>query len=55
MMTGVSSAFTTPSQLLSYTDVFAICAFLAFLAIPFTFLFSKSKAGGSPVGEGGHV
>ena len=43
------------SQLLSYTDVFAICAFLAFLAIPFTFLFSKSKAGGSPVGEGGHV
>ena len=38
--------------LLAYMDVFLYCALLAFLFVPFTFLFSPvKKAGGAP---GGH-
>ena len=34
------------ASLLAYTDVFALCAILAFCVVPLTFLFTNSKSGG---------
>jgi DHA2 family multidrug resistance protein len=36
----------TQASLLAYSDVFAMCAILAFCIIPITFLFSPSRGGG---------
>jgi DHA2 family multidrug resistance protein len=40
------STLRTQAMLLAYTDVFAICAILAFCVVPLTLLFSRSKSGG---------
>jgi DHA2 family multidrug resistance protein len=45
----ISMAYSTlrsQSMLLAYTDVFAICAIMAFCVVPLTLLFSPSKGGG---------
>jgi hypothetical protein len=34
------------AAVLAYLDVFELCAAIAFLAVPLTFLFRPSKAGG---------
>jgi DHA2 family multidrug resistance protein len=50
----VSMAYTnlrSQASLLAYTDVFAICALLAFCVVPLTLFFSPSRSGGA---AGGH-
>jgi DHA2 family multidrug resistance protein len=51
----ISMAYTTlrsQSSLLAYTDVFMVCAILAFCVVPLTLFFSPSRSGGAP--GGGH-
>ena len=45
--------FITQAQVLAYNDVFSLVAILAFLVVPFCFLFSNSK-GGRKGSTGGH-
>ena len=40
------SSLNSQASILAYTDVFAICAILAFCVVPVCFLFRGSKAGG---------
>jgi DHA2 family multidrug resistance protein len=50
----VGMAYTTlrsQASLLAYTDVFIICAGLAFCVVPLTFIFSPSRSGGGAVGH----
>jgi DHA2 family multidrug resistance protein len=39
------------AQILAYTDVFAVCAILSIIVVPFTLLLSPAKAAGA---AGGH-
>ncbi len=51
----ISMAYTnlrSQASLLAYTDVFAVCAILAFCVVPLTFIFSPSRSGGAA--GGGH-
>jgi len=48
----VQETLLAQSAVLAYIDVFALCAMLAFAAIPFAFLFSPAKAAGG--GPGAH-
>ena len=41
------------AAVLAYTDVFALCAIMAFCVVPLAFLFSSKKAV-APAGGGGH-
>jgi MFS transporter, DHA2 family, multidrug resistance protein len=43
----------TQSALSAYTDVFMLCAVLAFAAVPLAFLFSATKRSGGPAVEAG--
>ena len=42
----MNQTLNTQASILAYTDVFAICAILAFAVVPVCFLFRGSKAGG---------
>ncbi len=47
--TAVGMVYTTlreQAQILAYSDVFMMCAIMAFLVVPLTFLFSGTKSGG---------
>ena len=42
----INTMLNKQAAVLAYMDVFELCAVLAFLAVPLTFLFRPSKAGG---------
>jgi hypothetical protein len=42
----LNTTLTKQAAVLAYMDVFQLCAVIAFLAVPVTFLFRPSKAGG---------
>jgi DHA2 family multidrug resistance protein len=44
----VFQVFRTQVSVLAYADVFLYCSFVAFAVVPFCFLLSPSKGGGSP-------
>jgi DHA2 family multidrug resistance protein len=50
----IDQLFQGQASLLAYRDLFVYCGIAAFCAIPLTFLFSPSKAGGRGGGGGGH-
>jgi DHA2 family multidrug resistance protein len=42
----INGMLNQQAAVLAYMDVFELCAVIAFLAVPVTFLFRPTKAGG---------
>ena len=42
----INTTLNKQAAVLAYVDVFELCAVIAFLAVPLTFLFRPTKAGG---------